>query len=222
MDAHHPRGGTGVPRLAFGAGRQQLSFPDGHGGGAGASAPLHRPPEGDERAAEVRAPPLFDSQGGLQRALFCLQGQGHRPLHGVVVEPHAGLQGHVSVLPAQGVLPRPLGRAAGDRHGAGAPALLHQHLPVVEAGASLPHGRPQRRDQHAARQCQLDGGAPSLGVDAAVRARHLQAVADLLRGPVRHGLLRQRARVPGDGRLQPLARGDDAHPGSLGRQSAHG
>ena len=47
--------------------------------------------------------------------------------------------------------------------GAGAPALLDQHLPVLEAGASLPDGRPQRRDQHAARQRQLDGGAPGLG-----------------------------------------------------------
>ena len=53
--------------------------------------------------------------------------------------------------------------------GAGAPALLDQHLPVVEAGASLPHGRPQRRDQHAARQRQLDGGAAGVGVVAAVR-----------------------------------------------------
>ena len=44
--------------------------------------------------------------------------------------------------------------------GAGAPALLDQHLPVVGARAPLPLGRPQRRDQHGARQRQLDGGAP--------------------------------------------------------------
>ena len=55
------------------------------------------------------------------------------------------------------------------RHGAGASALLHQHLPVVEARASLPHGCAQRRDQHAARQRQLDGGAAGLRIDAAVR-----------------------------------------------------
>ena len=60
------------------------------------------------------------------------------------------------------------------------PALLDQHLPVVEAGASLPHGRAQRRDQHGARQQQLDGGAPGVGRFRAVRQRHLQAVADLL------------------------------------------
>ena len=111
---------------------------------------------------------------------------------------------------------------AGLGDGAGAPALLDQHLPVVEARASLSHGRPQRRDQHAARQRQLDGGAAGVGVVAAVRQRHLQAVADLLRGPVGHRLLRQRARIPGDGRLQPGARRDDADPGGVGRQSADG
>ena len=57
---------------------------------------------------------------------------------------------------------------------------------------------------------------------AAVRRRHLQALADLLRGPVRHRLLRQRARVPGDGRLQPGACRHDADPRGVGRQPADG
>ena len=92
----------------------------------------------------------------------------------------------------------------------------------MEAGASLPHGRAQRRDQHAARQRQLDGGAAGVRVVAAVRRRHHQAVADLLRGPVGHRLLRQRARVPGDGRLQPGARRHDADPRGVGRQPADG
>ncbi len=60
------------------------------------------------------------------------------------------------------------------------PAVFDQHLPVLEAGASLPHGRAQRRDQHAARQRQLDGGAPGLGRFGALRQRHREAVADLL------------------------------------------
>ncbi len=85
--------------------------------------------------------------------------------------------------------------------GAGPPALFDQHLPVVEAGAPLPHGRPQRRDQHAARQRQLDGGAPGFGRFGAVRQRHREIVADFLRGPVRHRLLRQCARISRDGRL---------------------
>ena len=53
--------------------------------------------------------------------------------------------------------------------GAGAPALQHQHLPVVAARPSLPLRRPQRRDQHPARQHQLDEGAR--GAAALRRAR---------------------------------------------------
>ena len=40
-----------------------------------------------------------------------------------------------------------------------APALQHEHVPVLAAGASVPLHRAQRRDQHAARQHQLDAGA---------------------------------------------------------------
>jgi glutamate synthase (NADPH/NADH) large chain len=63
-------------------------------------------------------------------------------------------------------------------------ALVHQrfsqHLPDLVAGASLPHDRAQRRDQHAARQQQLDGGAAGFGVLAAARRRHQQGLADLV------------------------------------------
>ncbi len=40
-----------------------------------------------------------------------------------------------------------------------APALQHQHVPVVAARAPVPLRRAQRRDQHAARQHQLDARA---------------------------------------------------------------
>ena len=106
--------------------------------------------------------------------------------------------------------------------GAGASALFDQHFPDLVAGASLPHGRPQRRDQHAARQRQLDGGAAGLRRLRPVRRRHLEALADLLRGPVGHRLLRQRARIPGAGRLFAGPRDDDADPRGLGRQPADG
>ena len=49
------------------------------------------------------------------------------------------------------------GRRVGAR--AGAPALQHQHVPVVAARAPVPLHRAQRRDQHAARQHQLDARA---------------------------------------------------------------
>ncbi len=66
------------------------------------------------------------------------------------------------------------------RAGAGSPALLDQHLPGMVAGASLSHDRAQRRDQHAARQRQLDGRASGVGELGALRRGHHQALADFL------------------------------------------
>ena len=106
--------------------------------------------------------------------------------------------------------------------GAGAPALFDQHLPELAAGAPLPLRLPQRRNQHRARQRQLDGGAPGVGQLRPVRRRYPEALADLLSGPVGHRLLRQRARIPDARRLLAAARGDDADPRSLGRQPADG
>ena len=67
------------------------------------------------------------------------------------------------------------------RTGARPPALLDQYLPLLETGASLPDGRPQRRNQHAAGQRQLDGRAPG---DQSPRrcsaTTSKQALADLL------------------------------------------
>ena len=49
--------------------------------------------------------------------------------------------------------------ADGDGAGAGALALQHQHVPELGSRASVPLHRAQRRDQHAARQHQLDARA---------------------------------------------------------------
>ncbi len=101
-------------------------------------------------------------------------------------------------------------------------ALVHQRFstntfPTWSLAHPYRYDRAQRRDQHAARQRQLDGGAAGDRVLAAVRQRHQQAVADLLRGPVRHRLLRQRARIPGAGRLLARPRHDDDDSRKPGR-----
>ena len=49
--------------------------------------------------------------------------------------------------------------------------LLHQHLPELGARAPVPDDRPQRRDQHAARQRQLDARARVAARLRAVRRR---------------------------------------------------
>ena len=58
----------------------------------------------------------------------------------------------------------------------GAPALLHQHVPHLAAGAPVPLHRAQRRNQHAARQRELDARAAIGAGFAAVRRRHQEAV----------------------------------------------
>jgi hypothetical protein len=89
----------------------------------------------------------------------------------------------------------------------------------VAAGAPLPlHRGAQRRDQHRARQRQLDARArgvmksPLLGADL----KKLWPIRS--RRPVRHRHLRQRARTAVHGRLPAGARDDDADPRGLGRQ----
>jgi glutamate synthase (NADPH/NADH) large chain len=67
-------------------------------------------------------------------------------------------------------LPRVLRRPAPPRAGVGdrrgALALLDQHLPDLGPGAAVPLHRPQRRDQHAARQHQLDDRAPQQAAES--------------------------------------------------------
>ena len=171
----------------------------------------------------VRAPALSHPQGRLQRALLRLQGPRHRPLHGVAVEPHAGLQGHVPVLPGA----RPTTRTCPTRGSPRRMALVHQRF-STNTFPSWKLAHPYRMVAHNGEINTLRGNVNWMAArQASVSSplfgeRHLQAVADLLRGPVRHRLLRQRARVPGDGRLQPGARGHDADPRGVGRQPADG
>ena len=68
-------------------------------------------------------------------------------------------KGHAHARAGRTVFPRPARPGHGDRAGAGAFALLHEHLPELGALASVSLHRAQRRDQHAARQHQLDARA---------------------------------------------------------------
>ena len=153
------------------------------------------------------------------------EAQAARPdaaLHAVLLDAHGGLQGPAAGAPGRELLRRSAQSA--DRVGArpGPPALLDQHLPVLEAGAPLPLHRPQRRDQHGARQRQLDERAPPHDGIRPARPRPRQDVAAHPARPVGHRLPRQRARAAGRRRLSARARHDDADPRGLGRQSADG
>ncbi len=104
------------------------------------------------RPGRVRAQALRDPPRG--RA-----GRRPGPRDPLVLEPHDRLQGHAHGAAAAGLLPRPAGPAHEERARARALALLDQHVPELGARAPVPLHRPQRRDQHAARQRELDARA---------------------------------------------------------------
>ena len=80
---------------------------------------------------------------------------------------------------------------------AGALALQHQHASRLEARAPLPLRLPQRRDQHAARQRQLDAARETQFAVGGVRRRPEEDAPVIADGRQRHGGVRQRARAAG-------------------------
>ena len=114
---------------------------------------------GRVRAQAVRDPPA-DRARGRRRAR-------DREL----LLAHDRLQGHAHRAAAAALLHRPARPAAREPSRARPLALQHQHLPELGARAPVPDDRPQRRDQHAARQRQLDARARVAARLGAVRRR---------------------------------------------------
>ncbi len=85
------------------------------------------------------------------------------------------------------VLQRALGPHGHQRAVPGASALLDQHVSHLATGAPVPLPVPQRGDQHAARECELDVRAAVDSVVAAFRGRHQEDVPDLHAGRERLG-----------------------------------
>ena len=127
----------------------------------------------------------------------------------------AGLQGHADQLPAGQLLPRSRRRAPRVRARARALALLDEHLPELGARAPLPDDRPQRRDQHAPGQRQLDARAREPDGERAVRRGPREGAAGRAPGRLGLGDLRQRARAADARGALAAARGDDDDPRGL-------
>ena len=127
------------------------------------------------RRGGVRAQALRDPQARVQRDPRVDHRWRGVLVHRVAVAQDAGLQGHAHHDAARPVLPRPAEPAHGVRDRAGALALLHEHLPELGSRAPVPLHRAQRRDQHAARQHQLDararGAVPVAGCSATTSRR---------------------------------------------------
>ena len=123
-----------------------------------------------------------------------------------------------------------LGKYYPDLHEAdfeSALALVHQRFSTNTFPAwSLAH--PYRMIAHNGEINTLRGNANWMAARQAsvqlraLRQGHQPALADLLRRPVGHRLLRQRARIPGAGRLLAAARRHDDDSGGVGRQSPDG
>ena len=96
-----------------------------------------------------------------------------------------------------------------ERARARALALLDEHVPELGARAPVSHDRAQRRDQHAARQRQLDAGARVAARVGAVRRRPAEGAAGHPARRLRHRDVRQRARAARAGRPLAAARADD-------------
>ena len=133
----------------------------------------------------------------------------------VVLVADRRLQGHAHGPAAARLLPRPAGHA--DQVGARARplAVLDEHVPELGARAPVPDDRPQRRDQHAARQRELDARARVAARVRAVRRGPAEGAAGRPAGRLGLGDVRQRARAAHARRPQPPARDDDDDPGGL-------
>ena len=181
---------------------------------AGVPAAVRRAAADDERLRHrPGAPHVLPAQARRARDRHLLR---------IAVAAHDRLQGHARRGAGAGVLPRPGRRAGHLRARDRALAVLHEHVPGVAAGAPVPLRRAQRRDQHAARQPQLDGRARG---DAGVGpAAGRPAAAHPGRHPGRVGLgdVRRGAGAAAPGRAQPAARGADDDPGGVGEPRRDG
>ena len=128
---------------------------------------------------------------------------------------HAHLQGHAERRPDRVHVPGRDRSGRGVRAGARAPAVQHQHLPLLAARAPLPVHRAQRRDQHAPGQHQLDARPRGAVPVERLRRRAVEGAAGHPGRAVRLGDVRQRARVPGDERPLAAPRDPDDDPGAV-------
>ncbi len=173
-----------------------------------------REPEPEPGTLMVRTEALCHPQAhrARRRRAADLERRQEVLLHPEPLRQHAHLQGHADRGSDRDDVSRSGG--SGRRVGAGAraPAIQHEHVPVVAARASVPLRRAQRRDQHASRQHQLDARTRGDVRVGSARRRPEEDPAGHPRRRQRHGDLRQRARIPGDDR--PLAAARRAHDDS--------
>ncbi len=220
--ARDPRRRPGAARLARRADAQRGLVGAHEGSRAGDPAGVRRARAARHGPGRARAQALRDQEACGSRDPGAVAEARQGVLRAVVLDAHDRLQGHAARAAGRRVLRRPPRRVDGVRARDGPPALLDQHVPDVGPGTPVPLRLPQRRDQHAAGQLQLDSRARRRHRIRSSRRRPAEALAADLRRAVRFGVVRQRARAVDDGRLSALARDDDDDPRSVGGESADG
>ena len=122
------------------------------------------------RPRRVRAQAVRDPPGRRDRGRA-------RPRDPELLGAHDRLQGDADGAAARALLSRPARRADEERARPDPLALLDEHLPELGARPSLPADRPQRRDQHGARQYELDARARVAARLGALRRRPREGAA---------------------------------------------
>ena len=207
-----PQDGLEVARLARRAHRQRAAWARSPGRPSRSSGSLHRRPRaartrtwsgGCTWSASGRSIASRDGSSARRPAEFYVPSMSCRTIvyKGMFLAPQ--LFAYYPDLADQRVA---------DRPGHRPPALQHQHVPELAAGPAVPHDRPQRRDQHAARQRQPAAGHEKTMACPAAGRGPVRAVSDRRAGRQRLGLLRQRAGAAGPRRPLRPARPDDDDP----------
>ena len=173
-------------------------------------APVH-PPGRRRRADGPRA--RTRSSGSSTSSAAWPSSRPGRARHPELLVAHARLQGDAHRAAARAAS-TPISRDDRLRERARARplALLDEHVPELGARPPVPDDRAQRRDQHAARQRQLDARARVAARVGALRRRPAEGAAGHPARRLRHRDVRQRARAARARRPLAAARADDDDP----------
>ena len=159
-------------------------------------------PQARQPPASIR-PPDERAQGVLCR----------KPLH-----QGADLQGDAHARPVDVVLSGSSRTGLQDPPGHGPLAVLHEYLPQLGPGAAQPLHVPQRRDQHASGQRELDGRASGRGPYGFVRRFHQATVPGGGTGLFGLGHVRQRTGISAHDRAHAAGVGHDDDSGGVAEE----
>ena len=175
----------------------------------------------ERRRPRLRPPPVRRPAPDREVHRPQLAPRPRRRLRPVDVVPDDGLQGDAQRLPAADLLPRRARRPHRERDRPRPLPVLDQHLPVLGARPPVPLHQPQRRDQHAARERELDVRPPVDVPVSSVRRRPREDPAGGRRRRLRHDDLRQRARAAPPVGPEPRPHDDDDGPRAVGPGHRH-